>query len=114
VTGPVIRSEGLAAGPPANAGTVNVAQPVVLAYETGLTRPGWLAKAQHAGLDADRIEALVVTRFQRPHGPARWHRRVHQEKATLREAHGWAHAAGRHATVALWSPAPRSCWPPPC
>jgi hypothetical protein len=31
VTGPVIRSEGLMAGPPANAGTVNVAQPVVLA-----------------------------------------------------------------------------------
>ena len=56
MTGPVIRSEGLVAGPPGNAVTVSVAQLVVLAYETGLTRPGWLAKARRAGLDADRIE----------------------------------------------------------
>jgi hypothetical protein len=30
-------------------------------------------------------------------------RRVQQEEATLREAHGWARAARRRASVALWS-----------
>jgi hypothetical protein len=50
VTGPVIRSEGLVAGPPGYAVTVSVAQLVVLAYKTGL------AKARRAGLDAVRIE----------------------------------------------------------
>lgn len=29
--------------------------------------------------------------------------RVQQEEATLREAHGWARAARRRASVALWS-----------
>jgi hypothetical protein len=29
--------------------------------------------------------------------------RVQQEEATVREAHGWAHAAHRRASVALWS-----------
>jgi uncharacterized membrane protein len=28
---------------------------------------------------------------------------VQQQEATLREAHGWARAAGRRASVALWS-----------
>jgi hypothetical protein len=31
------------------------------------------------------------------------YRRVQQQEATLREAHGWARAARRHASVALWS-----------
>jgi hypothetical protein len=30
-------------------------------------------------------------------------RRVQQEEATLREAHGWARAARRRASVALWT-----------
>jgi hypothetical protein len=30
-------------------------------------------------------------------------RRVQQEEATLRQAHRWARAAGRRASVALWS-----------
>ena len=30
-------------------------------------------------------------------------RRVQQEEATLREAHGWARAARRRVGVALWS-----------
>jgi hypothetical protein len=29
---------------------------------------------------------------------------VQQEEAALREAHRWARAARRHASVALWSP----------
>ena len=32
-------------------------------------------------------------------------RRVQQEEATLREAHGWARAARRRASVAVWSSA---------
>jgi hypothetical protein len=85
--------------------TVNVAQPVVLAYETALIRPGWLAKAQRAGLDADSIEALFMTTFRKATqaGPLDYYRRVQQEEATLRQAHGWARAARRHATVALWT-----------
>jgi hypothetical protein len=31
------------------------------------------------------------------------YRRVQQEEATLRQAHGWARAARRRASVALWS-----------
>jgi hypothetical protein len=31
------------------------------------------------------------------------YRRVQQQEATLGEAHGWARAARRHASVALWS-----------
>jgi hypothetical protein len=30
-------------------------------------------------------------------------RRMQQEEGTLREAHGWARAARRRASVALWS-----------
>jgi hypothetical protein len=33
------------------------------------------------------------------------YRRVQQQEATLREAHGWARAARRHAGLALWSSA---------
>jgi hypothetical protein len=133
MTGPVTRSQawhglvagpkpahglgpGPAAGPPANAVTVNVAQLVVLACESGLIRPGWLAKgAMRRARCGQHGSALFMTHITLGHtGRPLDYRRVHKEKATLREAHGWAHAARRHATVALWFPAPRSCWPPPC
>jgi hypothetical protein len=53
--------------------------------------------------------ALAAAHLAELHGQAnRWrlasrNRRVQQEEATLREAHGWARAARRRASVALWS-----------
>jgi hypothetical protein len=59
-----------------------------------------LAGHQHQPgvFDADHCRACA-----RHAGLLDHYRRVQQEEAALREAHGWARAARRHASVALWS-----------
>jgi ferric-dicitrate binding protein FerR (iron transport regulator) len=49
-------------------------------------------------LDADHCRACA-----RQAGLLDHYRRVQQEEATLREAHGWARAARRRASAGLWS-----------
>jgi hypothetical protein len=58
-------------------------------YQLGVT----LAAAQLAALGRQADRRRLASRD----------RRVQPEEATLREAHGWARAARRRASVALWS-----------
>ena len=65
-------------------------------YELGVAMA--LTRLAELRRDADHCWACA-----RQAGLLDHYRRVQQEEAALRQAHGWARAARRRASVALWS-----------